>query len=86
MPASDMQALISAEFSIYPFIEGNEPPRHVQAAIDTINEVGVDVEVGPLGNTISGPVDAVLQALQRAQSAALAAGATRIVIRIELQG
>jgi uncharacterized protein YqgV (UPF0045/DUF77 family) len=81
-----LPAVVRGEFTVYPFIEGNAPPPHVQAAIDAINEAGLHVEIGPLGNTISGSVDAVLDALHRAECAALGAGATRIVIRIEVVG
>ena len=70
---------------IDPFIEGQELPRHVQVAIEAINEAGLEVEVGPLGNTTSGPLDRVLDALHRAEAAAISAGATRIVIRLEVE-
>lgn len=81
-----LPAVVRGEFTIYPFIEGNVPPPHVQAAIDAINQAGLDVEIGPLGNTISGSLEAVLDALHRAEAASLTAGATRIVIRIEVVG
>jgi uncharacterized protein YqgV (UPF0045/DUF77 family) len=76
--------MVRGEFTVYPFIEGNALPPHVQVAIDAINEAGLEVEVGPLSNTISGSADQVLDALHRAEAAALAAGAERIVIRVEV--
>jgi uncharacterized protein YqgV (UPF0045/DUF77 family) len=76
--------MVRGEFTVYPFIEGNALPPHVQVAIDAINEAGLEVEVGPLSNTISGSAAQVLDALHRAESAALAAGAERIVIRVEV--
>jgi uncharacterized protein YqgV (UPF0045/DUF77 family) len=72
-----------AEFSIYPFRRGNGPPPHVQAAVDAVEGEGVEVEVGLLGETITGELPAVLGALQAAASAAIAAGATRIVMSLE---
>jgi uncharacterized protein YqgV (UPF0045/DUF77 family) len=72
-----------AEFSIYPFRRGNGPPPHVQAAVDAIKAEGVEVEIGLLGETITGELPAVLSALQAAASAAMAAGATRIVVSLE---
>jgi uncharacterized protein YqgV (UPF0045/DUF77 family) len=72
-----------AEFSIYPFRRGDGPPPHVQAAVDAISDEGVTVEVGLLGESITGELPAVLDALRSAASAALAAGATRIVMSLE---
>jgi uncharacterized protein YqgV (UPF0045/DUF77 family) len=80
-----LRGMVRGEFTVYPFIEGQELPHHVQVAIDAINEMGLEVEVGPLGNTIAGPLERVLDALHRAQAAALSAGATRIVIRLEVE-
>jgi uncharacterized protein YqgV (UPF0045/DUF77 family) len=76
--------MVRGEFTVYPFIEGDALPAHVQVAIDAINEAGLEVDVGPLSNTISGPAEQVLDALHRAESAALAAGADRIVISLEV--
>ena len=84
-PARMLRGMVRGEFTVYPFIEGQELPHHVQVAIDAINEMGLEVEVGPLGNTIAGPLERVLDALHRAQAAALSAGATRIVIRLEVE-
>jgi uncharacterized protein YqgV (UPF0045/DUF77 family) len=77
--------MVKGEFTVYPFIEGRGLPHHLQVAIAAINEAGLEVEVGPLGNTTSGPMDQVLDALHRAEAAALLAGATRIVIRLEVE-
>jgi uncharacterized protein YqgV (UPF0045/DUF77 family) len=78
------EPMVKGEFTIYPFIEGPEPPRHVLAAMEAIREVGLEAELGPLGQTVVGPDDVVLDALRRAEAAALAAGATSIVIRLEV--
>lgn len=80
-----LPGMVRGEFTIYPFIEGDALPPHVQAAIDAIGEAGLEVDVGPLSNTILGSADQVLDALHRAESAALAAGAQRIVIRLEVE-
>ncbi len=77
--------MVRGEFTIYPFIEGRVLPQHVQVAIDVIREAGLEVEVGPLGTTVVGPRDALLEVLHRAEAAALSAGATRIVIRLEVE-
>ena len=74
---------IRAEFTVYPFRQGEEPPPYVQAAIDTLQRAGLSVEVGLLGQVVSGAADQVLEALRAAQEAALAAGATRLTVSLE---
>jgi uncharacterized protein YqgV (UPF0045/DUF77 family) len=76
--------MVQVEFTIYPFQEGNSPPPHAQAAIDVLRTSGLDVEVGPLSTTVSGPADEVFDSIRAAQSAAVAAGAERIVVRVEV--
>lgn len=80
-----LPGVVRGEFTVYPFIEGEALPPYVQAAIDAIAEVGLDVDVGPLSNTISGPAEKVIDALRRAEAAALGAGAQRILIRLEVE-
>ena len=77
---------IRAEFTVYPFREGEDPPRHAQAAIDTIREAGLSVEVGLLGQVVTGEAERVLEALRDAQRAALAAGAMRLTVNLERSG
>lgn len=79
-----LNAVVRGEFTIYPFVGGEEPPPYVQVAIDAINEAGLEVDLGPLGTSVTGPEDAVMDALHRAEAAALHAGATSIVIRLEV--
>ncbi len=81
-----LPGMVRGEFTIYPFIEGEALPEHVQAAIAEINKAGLEVEVGPLSSTVTGPAGKVLDALHRAESAALAAGATSIAIRLAVAG
>jgi uncharacterized protein YqgV (UPF0045/DUF77 family) len=75
--------IVRAEFTIYPFMEGEALPPYVQAGIDAILAMDIAVDVGPLSNTISGEVDRVLDALRGAGFAAMASGATRIVVSLE---
>jgi uncharacterized protein YqgV (UPF0045/DUF77 family) len=81
-----LPGMVRGEFTVYPFIEGDALPPYVQAAIDAIEEAGLKVDVGPLSNTVSGPAEQVLDALHRAEAAALAAGAHRILISLEVDG
>ena len=78
--------MVRGEFTIYPFVEGDALPGYVQVAIDAIKSAGLSVDVGPLSNTVEGPRDVVLAALHDAEAAALAAGARRILIRLEVEG
>ena len=75
---------IRAEFTVYPFRPGEDPPRYVQAAIDTLQGAGLPVEVGLLGQVVTGDAVQVLEALRAAQEAALDAGATRLAVNLEL--
>jgi uncharacterized protein YqgV (UPF0045/DUF77 family) len=76
--------MVQVEFTIYPFQEGNSPPAHAQAAIDALRASGLDVDVGPLSTTVSGPADRVFESIRAAQVAAVAAGADRILVRVEV--
>jgi uncharacterized protein YqgV (UPF0045/DUF77 family) len=74
---------VRAEFTIFPFEEGDDMPPHVQAGLDAISALGVALEIGPLSNTIHGTASQVTEALQAAEAASFAAGATRIVVNLE---
>lgn len=76
--------MVRAEFTIYPFQEGEAPPSHVQAAIEQLHEAGIDVEIGLLGEALTGEIDTVLEALRMATGAAVEAGATKVVVSIEV--
>jgi uncharacterized protein YqgV (UPF0045/DUF77 family) len=75
---------IRAEFTVYPFREGEDPPPYVHAAIDAVRGAGLIVEVGLLGQVVRGEAGEVLEALRAAQQAALEAGATRLAVNVEL--
>jgi len=72
---------VAAEFLVEPFSEGNPGP-HVQAAVQAVHDAGLPVDIGPFGNTTSGPSEAVLAAVSFALEAALSAGATRVSLNI----
>lgn len=74
---------VRAEFTIYPFREGEDPPEHVLAAIEQLRTEGFEVEVGLLGQVVSGDVDRIAKAFQVALPAAMRAGANRVVISVE---
>ncbi len=72
-----------AEFSIYPFLGGEAPPGYVQAAIEAVRATGIEVDVGLLGESVTGELDTVLEAIQVAVTVATSAGATKVVLSIE---
>ena len=76
-------AMYRAEFSIYPFRGGDAPPEYVQAAIDAVRAEGIEVEIGLLGESVTGELDTVLDAVRAAVRAATSRGATKIVLSIE---
>ncbi len=72
---------IRAEFLVEPFEEGTLG-SHVRAAIDAARQTGLDVDVGPFGNVVSGETEEVSLAVAAAIRAAIDRGATRIGIDI----
>ncbi|MGQ0670344.1 MAG: thiamine-binding protein [Actinomycetota bacterium] len=76
--------MMRAEFAIYPFHEGEVPPAHVQAANERLRQAGIDVDIGLLGEVVRGDIDTVLEALRMATGAAIEAGATKVVVSIEV--
>ena len=77
---------VRVEFTVYPFREGETPPPHVEAAIEEIRKAGLEVVIGTLGQAVTGEAGAVFEALRSAEAAAMSAGATRMVLSIELEG
>ena len=74
---------VRAEFTVYPFLAGEDPPTYVHAAIDALRSAGLKVEVGLLGQVVTGEAALVLEALRQAQAAAMDAGATRVAVNLE---
>jgi uncharacterized protein YqgV (UPF0045/DUF77 family) len=75
--------MIRAEFTIYPFVEGMAPPTYVQAALDAVSAAGLEIELGPLSQTVTGEAALVFEAVRAATAAAFAEGARRVVLNIE---
>lgn len=74
---------IRAEFTVYPFREGEDQPTYVRAAIEALQSAGLSVEVELLGQVVIGEADDVLEALRAAEAAALESGATRVAVNLE---
>ncbi len=77
--------MLRAEFAIYPFREGERPPEHVEAAIRELQRAGLEVDIGPLGQVVTGEREVLLEALRAAEAAAVDAGATKMVVSIEVE-
>jgi uncharacterized protein YqgV (UPF0045/DUF77 family) len=73
--------MITAEFTIEPFVEG-DPGPHVLAAIEVAESAGLAVEIGPFGTSVSGDPEVVLSTVDGILRAAVANGATRISLQV----
>ncbi|GAB3489125.1 thiamine-binding protein [Flexivirga sp.] len=74
---------LRAEVTTEPFRGEGALPAHVSAAADALRAAGLNPDLGPLGTTVEGAGDGLLQAVHDAAGAAFAAGATRISLQIE---
>ena len=64
-------ARVTVEFIVEPFTEGVLGP-HVTAALDALRSAGLEPDVGPFGNTVTGDGAEVFPALSAASTAAFA--------------
>ena len=74
---------VLAEFSVTPMVEGEMKP-FVDLAIREIEKAGLKHEVGPVGTTVEGDLDRVLNAIKHAHQAVLDRGADRVVTEIRI--
>ena len=73
-----------AEFLVEPFVEGELGP-HVRAAIEAFGDLGLAVEVGPFGNTVTGEATRVISAIESAVRRSVEAGATRVTVDFRVE-
>ncbi|MFG2720833.1 hypothetical protein ACGFW5_21425 [Streptomyces sp. NPDC048416] len=77
---------LRVEFTTEPF-DLDEAPPHAVVARDVIQAAQLDaVDVGPFGNTAEGAADQVLTAVDALLRKALAAGATRVSLQVNVLG
>ncbi|GGU18579.1 MULTISPECIES: hypothetical protein [Streptomyces] len=77
---------LRVEFTTEPF-DLDEAPPHAVVARDVIQAARLDaVDVGPFGNTAEGGADEVLTAVDALLRKALAAGATRVSLQVNVIG
>ncbi|MGA0118076.1 MAG: hypothetical protein ACO3JF_06750 [Ilumatobacteraceae bacterium] len=77
--------MITVEFTIEPFEEG-EPPLRVTKAVEAVEALGISVEIGVFGSSFSASADQVGPALSALTSVAYSHGATHVVIHTEAVG
>lgn len=77
---------VVAEFTTEPFEGEGEPPAHVTEAFAALEAADVECELGPLGTSVDGEAEAVLDALRAAVSAALAHGAETVTLQVRRSG
>lgn len=73
--------MITAEFTVEPFIEGSPGP-HVKAAVQIAENAGLIVEIGPFGSSVTGDESVILPLISSMLSAAVENGATRISLQV----
>ncbi|SDJ59914.1 hypothetical protein [Streptomyces indicus] len=77
---------LRVEFTTEPF-DLDEAPAHAVAAREVIEAAELDaVDVGPFGNTAEGGAEPVLAAVDDLLRKALAAGATRVSLQVNVIG
>ncbi|MEV0322576.1 hypothetical protein ACIBKX_13865 [Streptomyces sp. NPDC050658] len=77
---------LRVEFTTEPF-DLDEAPPHAVVAREVIQGADLEaVDVGPFGNTAEGGADQVLTAVDALLRKALAAGATRVSLQVNVLG
>ncbi|MFJ3703289.1 MULTISPECIES: hypothetical protein [Streptomyces] len=77
---------LRVEFTTEPF-DLDEAPAHAVVARDVIQAADLDaVDVGPFGNTAEGDAGQVLTAVDSLLRQALASGATRVSLQLNVIG
>jgi uncharacterized protein YqgV (UPF0045/DUF77 family) len=69
--------VLRVEFTVEPFVEG-QPGRHVLAAVEAVESLGVEVEFGPFGSSFEAEAPLAGRAVQALLDAAHAHGATHV--------
>ncbi|WP_112471069.1 thiamine-binding protein [Streptomyces triticisoli] len=76
---------LKVEFTTEPF-DLDETPAHARVAREVIEAAELDaVDVGPFGTMAEGDADAVLDAVDALLRKALAVGATRISVQVNVR-
>jgi uncharacterized protein YqgV (UPF0045/DUF77 family) len=74
----------SLEITVYPFQEGEQAPAHVEATMGALRNAGLQVDLEAFAVVARGDMAALVGALPRVIDAALAAGATKVALSLEV--
>ena len=74
-----MSGNIKVEFTIEPFVDGSVP-AYVQAALESLQGMGIDPDLGPFGTAFETSADRVGDAVGAVIKAAYANGATYVSV------
>ncbi len=74
---------LTAEFTSEPFEGEGAVPDHADRAVGALRDAGVEHDFGPLGTSVEGDRESVLDALRDALAAAFRGGATRDTFQID---
>jgi uncharacterized protein YqgV (UPF0045/DUF77 family) len=74
---------VRVEFTTEPFHgEDGQLPDHVTASADALRYAGLSPDLGPLGTSVEGEADVVVDAVASALKQALSHGATRVTLSL----
>jgi uncharacterized protein YqgV (UPF0045/DUF77 family) len=74
---------VRVEFTTEPFHgEDGQLPEHVTASADALRYAGLSPDLGPLGTSVEGEAEVVVDAVAVALKEALAHGATRVTLTL----
>ena len=78
-------AQVRIEFTVEPFVDG-QPGPHVLSAVGAVEDEGLAVDVGPFSSQAVGSAEQAASAVAQLLRAALANGATRVSLQVEVVG
>ena len=74
---------VRVEFTTEPFHgEDDQLPAHVTASADALRYAGLSPDLGPLGTSVEGEAEVVVDAMAAALKEALSHGATRVTLAL----
>ncbi|GAB2679636.1 hypothetical protein GCM10027088_69110 [Nocardia goodfellowii] len=78
-----MPMWLRAEFTTEPFHGEGDPPPHAAETLAVLEAAGLDCDFGPLGTSVSGPSEKLLDLLRDVLATGFAHGATRVTMQVE---
>jgi len=75
--------MLVAEIIVTPVV-GDELRPYIDAAIDEVRKSGLNYEVEPMGTTVEGELDQVLDVVKKAHEAVRRKGASRVLTEVRI--